>query len=340
MLFMNFLLKISGSGNRFLLADKRHFDQNRATSPWEDFILSDYKFEDFLKLAKQNPSEREKFLKNLMAKAPLADGLLVLDSSPLRTKESELSNPNSNLTKSELLNQNPNSHLTKSELSNQNPDEQKTDKSLTCSFYNKDGSTASMCGNAACCLSFYIEELGLGLKKFFFDQEEILLAQKGGIVIKKALQNSLDFTQPFPFSFIDTGVPHGVIECSELDFKDPKNPIGTVLLTTKLAPFEDFKKPIKSLALKLRPKNINKYKEGMNVSFYQVLSPKQLKAITFERGVEDWTLACGTGALAVFLVHLSKNKSQKSLEVQMPGGILKIESGEHLKLFSQVKKGF
>ena len=145
---MNFLLKISGSGNRFLLADKRYFCQSQAPKQWKDPISTSYTFEDFLMLAKKTPSQRESFLKTLITQAPLMDGLIVLDS----TKQGE--------------------------------------KKLLCSFYNKDGSLASMCGNAACCLSFYIEDLALGLKKFFFEQQEIPIAQKGGIVITKSIKTS------------------------------------------------------------------------------------------------------------------------------------------------------
>ena len=184
------------------------------------------------------------------------------------------------------------------------------------------------------------------------------------------------------FSFIDTGVPHGVVECSQLDFTDPKKVLGLPTLELPTLEFPALELPtlelpivssskktlkgkknlslkndqkqklLKPLALKLRTKNINNYSEGMNVSFYQVLSKNKLKAITFERGVEDWTLACGTGALAVSLVYLSKEtqgeaqqiqvkkSQQENLRIEMPGGSLKVEKGDRLKLFSEVKKSF
>ena len=363
---MNFLLKISGSGNRFLLADKRHFNQKKAPKNWKAFIPSPYEFKDFLKLADTNTSKRKIFFKNLISQAPLADGLIVLDSTDLdatNVDSADLDFVDFVLKKS---------RATEKQLQTLGQ------KKLICSFYNKDGSLASMCGNAACCLSFYIEELDLDLKKFFFEHQEIPIAQNSGIFITKSIKNPLNFSEALlsfsktlAFSFIDTGVPHGVVECSQLDFTDPKKPVGIIRNSTQIPPkgekdLKNDQKPLlKTIALKLRAKNINSYTEGMNVSFYQVLSKNKLKAITFERGVEDWTLACGTGALAVSLVYLSKEaqrekdqveknpqkKSQKQklqakrtqeekLRIEMPGGFLKVEKGDHLKLFSEVKKSF
>ena len=330
---MNFLLKISGSGNRFLLADKRYFCQSQAPKQWKDPISTSYAFEDFLMLAKKTPSQRESFLKTLMTQAPLMDGLIVLDSTNLGSTNLDSTDEDSeDLDFVDFVvkkSRDAEKQLQDSE-EKKRAQKKQGQKKLLCSFYNKDGSLASMCGNAACCLSFYIEELSLGLKKFFFEQQEIPIAQKGGIVITKSIKNPLNFSEtllsfsePLAFSFIDTGVPHGVVECSQLDFTDPKS-------------------LLKTIALKLRTKNINSYREGMNVSFYQVLSKNKLKAITFERGVEDWTLACGTGALAVSLVYLSKQKKsqQENLRIEMPGGSLKVEKGDRLKLFSEVKKSF
>ena len=308
---MNFLLKISGSGNRFLLADKRHFNQNKAPENWQNFITSPYPFSDLLKLADKNLAQRKSFLKQLLKKAPQTDGLVVLDSTH--------KNPNSRKTNSSGLNK------------------KQTDKKLMASFYNKDGSKAEMCGNAACCLSFYIEKLSLPFKKFVLAQEEITLAKKGTVFLKRPSKNVLNFKTPLAFSFIDTGVPHGVIECSELDFEDKNKAKGLIKLNRDK---KALKKSLKPTALKLRFKNIRKYKKGMNVSFYQVLSTQKLKAITYERGVEDWTLACGTGALAVSLVYLSKNQEKNKVWIQMPGGSLKVETGASLKLFSKVKEGF
>ena len=82
----------------------------------------------------------------------------------------------------------------------------------------------------------------------------------------------------------------------------------------------------------------------MNVSFFQIKEANQLKAITYERGVEDFTLSCGTGALATAFVYLYRYnfpiKNPKIISVQMPGGNLEVQKGPPPALFSFPKKGF
>ena len=278
---MNYILKISGTGNRFLLIDKRWFSRNTAPDGWLSYSRSSsLNFEDFTHLSTTNTSHRKKIIAHLTSNPQLSstDGLIIL---------------------------------------------KETDDSLVCDFYNKDGSEAEMCGNAACCISFYLEWLGLNIKSFQLGKKKVKPVSKGGIIIEKPINPIINCNQPFVFSFIDTGVPHGVIHYLKLNFEN--------------------KTDLKKLAMQLRFQNIRSYQKGMNVSFYQTLSDHdQLKAITYERGIEDFTLACGTGALAVSLIHRDKYKlkSNQLLTVKMPGGTLKVKDGTHLKLFSQVKKGF
>ena len=131
----------------------------------------------------------------------------------------------------------------------------------------------------------------------------------------------------------------------------------------------------KKLAQILR-KSTKHHKNGMNVSFYAEISPQEssnllfpiqdervekqnfpvfkrrdkkqnvmnLLACSFERGVEDWTLACGTGALAVAQVYLQSHAPKGSeigntVLVQMPGGMLQVgfHSDKTLSLMSPVK---
>ena len=187
-------------------------------------------------------------------------------------------------------------------------------------FYNKDGSQALMCGNAVCCIAHFLGEKGRDLKKFSLNGSEVQV-EEGGVLLKKK-EEALEIKKPFPFYFIDTGVPHGVIPLENLNFEDLEE--------------------LKSQALKIRHLNIKNYKEGMNVTFYEKLEKNKIKALSFERGVEDFTLACGTGALASASVY---NKSSKEdlpqVVVSMPGGDLRVSFKKgFFHLFSPVKKGF
>ena len=278
----NYILKISGAGNRFLLVDKHNFNVDSLDPDWEqNSYKTDGSFEEFAGLAKADISYRRSFIKNLLSQPSLslADGLIVL--------------------------------------------KRKSNNSFHCDFYNKDGSTAEMCGNASCCVSMYAHWQSFPLKTLLLGETELACIEGGGIALKKINPSIVDFNeQGYSFSFINTGVPHGVIELSD-----------------KLA-FSN-KTELKNLAKKLRFRNINKQK-GMNVSFYQVIQSDKLTAITYERGIEDWTLACGTGALASALVYLNKHPitNVNAVFVKMPGGELKVQVKPHLSLFSPIQKGF
>ena len=208
----------------------------------------------------------------------------------------------------------------------------KQKKNLSCDFYNKDGSTAEVCGNAACCISVYAESIGHPVSLFQMRKEEIKTVKnsKGqwGISLTTAPSVKGAFLFDFQgqaqtYTLISSGVPHGVIEC----------PIEKKF-------FSKIKTEFKFLAQSLRFQNPQDDK-GMNVSFFQVEQPDRLKAITYERGVEDFTLACGTGALAVAFVYLQKHQLNiKALAVQMPGGELEVQIKPQLALFSPIKKGY
>ena len=65
---------------------------------------------------------------------------------------------------------------------------------------------------------------------------------------------------------------------------------------------------------------------GANVTFFapEPGHEEKIRAVTFERGVEDFTLACGTGAVAAALVW-STQSGKKDIEVKMPGGAMTVQ---------------
>ena len=370
-----YLLKISGAGNRFLLADKKWFDGAEPPPEGEAF-KTEKSFEDFLNLSKSSLSQRKAFIKALLSDGELAlsDGLLVL-RPPLKADK-----------------------LKETKKAKEAVD-------LACDFYNKDGSFAEMCGNAACCLAVYAKDRGLLVKTFRLGQETVKTAQSDqgewGIALNYRPSAKRDFLhkfqrQNYSFTLISPGVPHAVIEWPKTqnapsalsqNLKNLKTKSGVLIsqslflsqarkklyssdfflnkalawLKNKLIKLDKkgqarHKKrtvqiflqslsqnphQLKKIAQSLRFKNPESPK-GMNVSFFQVEKPGHLKAITYERGVEDWTLSCGTGALAVAFVYLYKYKAQfiKHVFINMPGGQLKIQMESEPVLFSPVKKGY
>jgi diaminopimelate epimerase len=103
------------------------------------------------------------------------------------------------------------------------------------------------------------------------------------------------------FSFVNSGVPHLVMQLS------------TYKHATEL----------KELARKARS-HTSLAPTGSNVTFYVKEKKGVIKAVTFERGVEDYTQACGTGAVAAAYVEFKKSH-ERNLEVHMPGGTLSIQ---------------
>lgn len=181
----------------------------------------------------------------------------------------------------------------------------RNEESLNFLFYNKDGSRVDFCGNAlrATAWSYYKS----------FGQKEVELCTEAGDYKVKVLSDELVEAQmPYPETLDESpeykgqkipvvmaGVPHLVFEDAELSFESLES--------------------LKKKCLDLR-KQKWKGLETYNLSFYKKTEGPTL-CVTFERGVEDFTLACGSGAMSVASC-LGLNQEAKQL--QMPGGLLEV----------------
>jgi len=180
-------------------------------------------------------------------------------------------------------------------------------------FYNSDGSKAEMCGNAArCVIRFLTEKTGAtGMIKVqtqdgHFEGRCLSDGQVEVIVPPaKDIQFAVDLSVDNEIVIGDqiwAGVPHFVLR----------------------------RAPDKELAQKIR-RHIHFESHGTNVTFLSETNEFLVQAVTFERGVEDFTLACGTGAIAAALSQFHTQAQISSVQVQMPGGMLTIEKGPPLK---------
>ena len=180
------------------------------------------------------------------------------------------------------------------------------EKSLEWHFFNSDGSKASMCGNAACCLIHYAYDKKLQEKskpvilKISDKTIEGMLDQEGKAQVKCDIpqyvnkNQSIQFeNESINFQIVNSGVDHIVIE----------------------HPSTSTPNPLKPLAKDLRKKH-----PSCNITFYKKESANKITCITFERGVEDFTLACGTGALATSFVQ-----GLMPFDIHMPGGVLNVK---------------
>ena len=147
-------------------------------------------------------------------------------------------------------------------------------------FYNADGSRGEMCGNGARCICRFACELGLV-------GDEMIVETDAGLVpgwrlsetqFKVKLNNPgiLDLHRKGDIAYVELGnpgVPHAVA-CYDGDLWTDADCIWDHMMQLRHDPA---------------------FPKGANVNFYQWIGDSEVRMLTFERGVEDYTLACGTG---------------------------------------------
>ncbi|MFD2823914.1 diaminopimelate epimerase [Lacinutrix iliipiscaria] len=169
-------------------------------------------------------------------------------------------------------------------------------------YFNADGNESSMCGNGGRCITAFAKYLGIIKDKAIFEAIDGL--HKAIIeddIIKLHMQN-VDVVEKYSTHvFLNTGSPHHVQLESHLKDLD-----------------------IKTEGSKIRfgaPYN----KAGTNVNFVSKQSDDIFAVRTYERGVEDETLSCGTGVTAVALAMHYIGETEKNLiSLETPGGLLKV----------------
>ncbi len=186
-------------------------------------------------------------------------------------------------------------------------------------FYNSDGSLGEMCGNGARCIARYGVEHGLAP-----DPERIRILATAGLVTARRID-----AERYEVRLNDPAVidPHraaeaqgAVWDCAYVELGEPGIPHAVVEV-----PESDFDEPdaLRERGRALRHSPV--FLRGANVSFVCRTGAERVRAITFERGVEDFTLACGTGcgAIAVSLARRGRLPGD-SLTIDMPGGELSV----------------
>lgn len=178
-------------------------------------------------------------------------------------------------------------------------------------FYNADGSRATMCGNASRCAALLAVRLGLagpdhligtdaGLVRASVNQEEGTAEVELPPVRDVRPAVSLDVGgASFLVLHADTGVPHAVIfmdSDAEVEAADVRRAGAAIRYHPHFAP------------------------AGVNVNFAAVIAPSVLRLRTYERGVEDETLACGTGAAATAYLAFRQGLTGPDARLVTSGG--------------------
>ncbi len=177
-------------------------------------------------------------------------------------------------------------------------------------FYNPDGSRGEMCGNGARCICKFAYDLGIAKDTMTLETDAGLVygwrLDKNRYRVQLNNPGAVDLHCVPNATYVelgDPGIPHSVTEYNALEWADKD---------ALLPAFLEFR-------------NSDAFPKGVNVNFYRQLSPDTVRILTFERGVEDFTLACGTGSASVAVVlWLQGRLPHGRLTAQNPGGDLNI----------------
>ena len=186
---------------------------------------------------------------------------------------------------------------------------------LKMSFFNNDGSTSEMCGNGARCICRYAYEND-------FAGEEQKIETEAGIVIGKRINESeYEIRLNTPCNIrIDENIEFEgkTLSCSYIELGDP----GIPHLVVEIEGLNSFdEEELYRIGAYLR--SYKNYTKGANVNFYEKLEEDHYYERTFERGVEGFTLACGTGTGSLVSILTLKGESKgKGIKVDMQGGRL------------------
>ncbi|MBQ7817455.1 MAG: diaminopimelate epimerase [Oscillospiraceae bacterium] len=177
-------------------------------------------------------------------------------------------------------------------------------------FYNADGSRGEMCGNGSRCICRFAFDHGIA-------GENMAVETDAGIVYGKRLSESqylvrlnnpgvVDLDRKADVAYVELGtpgVPHAITEIPGLNW--------------------DMRAALLEKARGLRYDSA--FPKGANVNLYTWLDGKTIRILTFERGVEDYTLACGTGSASTAVVlWLRGLLPEGKLTVKNPGGDLSV----------------
>lgn len=174
-------------------------------------------------------------------------------------------------------------------------------------YYNADGGEAEMCGNGARCFARFanflsggsLEEVRFetpaGVIGATFQDDRVQLKMSDPVDLKSGLTLDVSGTQQV-VHFLNTGVPHAVVMVSDLDDV-----------------------PVREWGAALRYHEAFTPK-GTNANFVRIAGPSALAIRTYERGVEDETLACGTGMVASAIIHHLLTGDPSPVSVKVRGG--------------------
>jgi diaminopimelate epimerase len=173
-------------------------------------------------------------------------------------------------------------------------------------YFNADGGEAEMCGNGARCFARFANKVAGAPEKVSFETPAgLIAAELAGDLVTLQMTDPTDLRlninlpvadENNTVHFINSGVPHVVIPVAQIDDVDVRRGGSPVRHHEMFSP------------------------KGANVNFIEKHGPTKIAIRTYERGVEDETLACGTGVVASALVFAALEKVNGTVTVITRGG--------------------
>ncbi len=170
-------------------------------------------------------------------------------------------------------------------------------------YYNADGNTSSMCGNGGRCLVKFANQHGIFKSTYHFiaidGEHEAEIDIDGTVSLK--MQNVDKVLYHHSYMVLNTGSPHFVKFAPEVENIDVVNTGYDIRYSKEFEP------------------------DGINVNFVESIGEDAIFVRTYERGVEDETMSCGTGVTAAALLSAHNENGFNTVEVKTPGGHLTVE---------------
>jgi diaminopimelate epimerase len=173
-------------------------------------------------------------------------------------------------------------------------------------YFNADGGEAEMCGNGARCFARFANKVAGAEGTVSFETPAgVISAQLNGdlVTLQMTEPTDLRLNIQLPVAdenkiihFINSGVPHVVIPVSRIDDVDVRREGSAIRYHEMFSP------------------------KGANINFIEKRDPTKIAVRTYERGVEDETLACGTGVVASALIFAVTENSDGPISVIARGG--------------------
>lgn len=177
-------------------------------------------------------------------------------------------------------------------------------------FYNSDGSRGEMCGNGSRCICRFAYDSGIAGESMAVETDAGMVygqrLAENRYRVQMNLPSVLDFQRKAQAAYVELGnpgLPHAVQEYSG-DLWADADSLRPVMQQLRFDPA---------------------FPKGANVNFYTLIDLDTVRILTFERGVEDFTLACGTGSCATAYTLWAQGKLPTGkLTVLNRGGALTV----------------